>query len=222
MPTAEPYPEPAISVDVVIFTIREGALQLLLAKRQRPPYKGKWALPGGIVDRQEDLEASALRHLREETGLSGVYLEQLYTFGDPTRDPRMRVVSVAHYALTPADRLSTAINLDRERLRWFTFTKRPVLAFDHGAIVDTAHQRLAAKLAYSTIALQFLPERFTLRDLQNVYEIILGRALDKRNFRKQVLALDQIEETGEERRNGNHRPARLYRLKWPGRVEVIK
>jgi 8-oxo-dGTP diphosphatase len=222
MLASRPYPEPAISVDVVIFTIRDGALQLLLAKRQRTPYKGRWALPGGLVDRQEDLEASALRHLREETGLTGVYLEQLYTFGDPTRDPRMQVVSVAHYALVPGDRLSTAINLDGEKLCWFTFARHPTLAFDHDAIVDAAHQRLAAKLAYSTIALQFLPKRFTLRDLQNVYEIILGRALDKRNFRKQVLALDQIEETGEERRNGNHRPARLYRMKWPGRVKVIK
>lgn len=222
MPAPELYSDPAISVDVVIFTIREGALQLLLGKRQRPPYQGKWALPGGIVEPQEDLEASALRHLREETGLSGVYLEQLYTFGNPARDPRMRVVSVAYYALAPADRLSIQLNLQRKDLRWFTFTKRPKLAFDHDAIVEAAHQRLAAKLAYSTIALQFLPERFTLRDLQNVYEIILGRALDKRNFRKQVLALDQIEDTGEERRNGNHRPARLYRMKWPGRVEVIK
>ena len=218
----KPYPKAAISVDVVIFTIHEGALQLLLAKRQRSPYEGKWALPGGIVDLQEDLEASALRHLREETGLTGVYLEQLYTFGNPSRDPRIRVVSVAYYALTPAAHLSTQINLDHDRLRCFTFTKRPSLAFDHNAIVDCARQRLAAKLAYSTIALQFLPERFTLRDLQNVYEIILGRELDKRNFRKHVLALDQIEETGEERRNGNHRPARLYRMKRPGQVEVIK
>lgn len=222
MPSSGPYPETAISVDVVIFTIREGALQLLLAKRQRPPYEGMWALPGGMVELQEDLDVSAFRHLREETGLTGVYLEQLYTFGNPTRDPRMRVVSVAYYALASADRLSTGINLDIERLRWFSFTMRPGLAFDHDAIVDIAHQRLAAKLAYSTIALQFLPEQFTLGDLQNVYEIILGRALDKRNFRKQVLALEQIEETGEERRNGNHRPARLYRMKWPGRVDVIK
>lgn len=222
MPASEIHLEQAISVDVVIFTIREGALQLLLAKRPRPPYEGRWALPGGLVALQEDLEASASRHLGEETGLTGVYLEQLYTFGNPTRDPRMRVVSVAYYALTPAARLSTQINLDSERLRWFTFAKRPELAFDHDTIVDVAHRRLAAKLAYSTIALQFLPEQFTLRDLQNVYEIILGRVLDKRNFRKQVLALDQIEETGDERRNGNHRPARLYRMKWPGRVEVIK
>lgn len=222
MPASERYPEPAISVDVVIFTICEDALQLLLAKRERPPHQGKWALPGGIVDLREDLDSSALRHLREETGLTGVYLEQLYTFGNPSRDPRMRVVSVAYYALTPPARLSAQINLEHNRLRWFTFTTRPHLAFDHDAIVDVARQRLAAKLAYSTIALQFLPERFTLRDLQNVYEIILGRALDKRNFRKHVLALDQIEETGEERRLGNHRPARLYRMKRPGQVEVIK
>lgn len=176
----------------------------------------------GLVGLHEDLEASASRHLREETGLTGVYLEQLYTFGNPTRDPRMRIVSVAYYALTPAVRVSTRITLGPERPRWFTFAKRPELAFDHDAIVDVAHRRLAAKFAYSTIALQFLPEQFTLRDLQNVYEIILGRSLDKRNFRKQVLALEQIEETGEERRNGNHRPARLYRVRWPGRVEVIK
>lgn len=222
MPGWDPAPEMPISADVVIFTIRGGCLQLLLAKRQHEPYQGSWALPGGLVGAQEDLEASALRHLRAKTGLTGVYLEQLYTFGDPKRDPRMRVVSVAYYALAPSDRLSGHIHLPSDRLRWFAFANCPDLAFDHDAIVKIAHQRLAAKLAYSTIALQFLPQRFTLRDLQNVYETILGRELDKRNFRKHVLALDQIEETGEERRNGNHRPARLYRMKRPGRVEVIK
>ncbi len=216
------YPHPAVSTDVVVFTIRDQRLQLLLVRRANPPYAGIWALPGGFLDIAEDLEACALRELAEETGLRGVYLEQLYTFGEPGRDPRERVISVAYYALVPSDRLHPRAASDAAAVAWFGFDALPELAFDHARIIAVAHQRLVAKLDYSTIAFQFMPETFTLSQLQRVYEILLQEPLDKRNFRKRILALDQVEETGRLQRNGNHRPAREYRLKDRARVDIIK
>ncbi len=216
------YPHPAVTVDVVIFTIRDRQLKLLLVKRAGEPYRGKWALPGGFVHLEESLDAGASRELEEETGVSGVFLEQLYTFGKPGRDPRERVITVAYYALVPSDKLQIRAATDAEAVGWFGMDELPELAFDHAEIVAMAHQRLVAKLDYSTIAFQFMPERFTLSELQEVYEIILRQEMDKRNFRKWVLALEQIEETDEERRGGIHRPARLYRVKHPGKVEIIK
>jgi 8-oxo-dGTP diphosphatase len=216
------YPHPAVTTDIVIFTIRMQKLELLLIKRSGPPHKGKWALPGGFVNPDEDLECCALRELEEETGIAGVYLEQLYTFGKPQRDPRERVISVAYYALVPSDTLQVRAASDAAEVAWFPFDALPQLAFDHQEIVAVAHQRLAAKLDYSTIAFQFMPEKFTLGELQAVYEIARGEALDKRNFRKWILALDRIEETGETRREGNHRPAKLYRAKSRGKVEIIR
>ena len=216
------YPHPAVTVDVVIFTIRDRQLKLLLVKRAGEPYRGKWALPGGFVQLEESLDAGASRELEEETGVSGVFLEQLYTFGKPGRDPRERVITVAYYALVPSDKLQIRAATDAEAVGWFGMDELPELAFDHAEIVAMAHQRLVAKLDYSTIAFQFMPERFTLSELQEVYEIILRQEMDKRNFRKWVLALEQIEETEEERRGGIHRPARLYRVKHPGKVAIIK
>jgi 8-oxo-dGTP diphosphatase len=216
------YPHPAVTVDVVIFTIRDRQLKLLLVKRAGEPYRGKWALPGGFVHLEESLDAGASRELEEETGVSGVFLEQLYTFGKPGRDPRERVITVAYYALIPSDKLQIRAATDAEAVGWFGMDELPELAFDHAEIVAMAHQRLVAKLDYSTIAFQFMPERFTLSELQEVYEIILRQEMDKRNFRKWVLALEQIEETDEERRGGIHRPAKLYRVKHPGKVEIIK
>lgn len=216
------YPHPAVTVDIVIFTIRDNQLKLLLIRRALEPYRGMWALPGGFIDMDEDLESAARRELAEETGISGVYLEQLYTFGQPDRDPRERVITVAYYALIPSDKLRLQSATDAEAVGWFGMEELPKLAFDHANIVDMAHQRLVAKLDYSTLAFQFLSEEFTLMELQRVYEIILREELDKRNFRKWALALDQIEETGEQRREGAHRPAKLYRVKSPGTVTIIK
>ena len=215
-------PCPTLMTNVVIFTIRARRLQLLLVRRAAPPFAGRWALPGGHVDMNEDLDAAARRQLREETGVSGVYLEQLYTFGAVHRDPRERVVSVAYYALIPSDRLHLQAGTDAEAVAWFACDALPQLAFDHREIVTTAQRRLAAKLDYSTIAFQFMAEEFTLRELQEVFEIIHGTPLDKRNFRKSVLALDCLEDTGRTRSGGAHRPARLYRLKQRDRVEIIK
>lgn len=216
------YPHPAVTVDIVIFTIRDRQLKLLLIRRAGEPYRSQWALPGGFVQMQESLEEGARRELEEETGVSGVFLEQLYTFGKPDRDPRERVITVAYYALIPSDKIQIRAATDAEAVGWFGLDELPKLAFDHAGIVKMAHERLTAKLDYSTIAFQFMPERFTLSDLQEVYEIILRQEMDKRNFRKWVLALEQIEETDEERRGGIHRPAKLYRVKHPGKVAIIK
>ena len=216
------YPHPAVTVDITIFTIRDNQLKLLLIRRALEPYQGKWALPGGFIQMDEDLETAARRELEEETGLSGVYLEQLYTFGQPDRDPRERVITIAYYALIPSDKLRLQAATDAEAVGWFGMDELPELAFDHKDIVSMAHQRLVAKLDYSTLAFQFLANEFTLMELQRVYEIILQEQLDKRNFRKWALALEQIEETGEQRREGAHRPAKLYRVTTPGRVDIIK
>ena len=172
-----------------------------------------WALPGGFLEIDEDLESCAKRELEEETGIRDLFLEQLYSFGRPDRDPRERVISVTYYALLPSDHFQLKAASDATAADWFPLDQLPPLAFDHQEIIDLAHQRLVAKLDYSTIAFQFMPETFTLSELQAVYETLLNAELDKRNFRKWILALEQIEETGELRRSGNHRPARIYRTK---------
>ncbi|MFQ5660254.1 MAG: NUDIX domain-containing protein [Gammaproteobacteria bacterium] len=216
------YPHPAVTTDIVIFTIQDEQLKVLLIRRASEPFKGHWALPGGFVEIDEDLEDAALRELKEETGITGVYLEQLYTFGKPDRDQRERVISVAYYAMAPFERLAIKPASDAREVTWTACNQLPPLAFDHANIVNIAHNRLASKLGYSTIALQFMPEKFTLSELQRVYEIIQGGSLDKRNFRKRMLAYGCIADTGKKRRNGNHRPARLYNVKSPGTVEFIK
>jgi 8-oxo-dGTP diphosphatase len=216
------YPHPAVTTDVVVFTLRDQELKLLLIKRGGEPYQGKWALPGGFVHLDEDLDTGARRELEEETGVSGVYLEQLYTFGAVNRDPRERVITVAYYALIPSDKLELRAASDAEAVGWFGIEELPRLAFDHKEIVRMAHERLVAKLDYSTIAFQFMPKEFTLSELQSVYESILQEPVDKRNFRKWVLALEGIEETGEMRTEGAHRPAMFYRVKHPNKVDIIK
>lgn len=216
------YPHPAVTTDIAVFTIRDDALQLLLIRRRNPPFQGAWALPGGFVDIDEDLDACAARELAEETGISGVYLEQLYTFGAPGRDPRERVISIAYFALAPSAALAVQAGDDAADAAWFRLDDLPPLAFDHADIIAKAHRRLVAKLDYSTIAFQFLPETFTLGELQRVYETLVDAEIDKRNFRKWALALEQIEATGELRRRGNHRPARLYRLTDRERVTYLK
>ncbi len=213
-----PYALLAVSTDVALLSIRNQRLEVLLVTGKGDDRR----LPGGYIAVDEDLDTSALRHLEEQTGIRGVYLEQLFTFGRPDREPRQRVVSVAYYALVPADRLCRQVTLARQGMAWAPIHDLPPLALDHDQLVCLAHQRLAAKLAYSTIALQFMPERFTLSALQKVYETILGETLDKRNFRKRILAQNGIEATGELSREGSHRPARLYRVKHPGKVRFTK
>jgi len=175
-----------------------------------------------FLEIDEDLEQCAKRELEEETGITGLYLEQLYTFGKPDRDPRERIISVTYYALVPPDRLVPEAASDAAEARWFSLNELPELAFDHQDILALALDRLAAKSTYSTIALQLMPETFTLSELQSAYEVLRNEKLDKRNFRKWFLGLKQIEETGEKRRNGNHRPAKIYRAINPDRVELIR
>ena len=216
------YPHPAVTVDVAVFTVRNNALNVLLIKRALAPFLGDWALPGGFVGIAESLGAAASRELLEETGVDAGYLEQLYTFGDPGRDPRERVISVSYFALIPSDALELKAASDAEGVAWFDVDHVPDLAFDHQEILDKALERLKAKLDYSTIAFQLMPEEFTMAELRHLYEIVTREAIDKRNFSKRILALDVIESTGELRRDGAHRPAKLYRIIDRSRIEMIK
>jgi len=216
------YPHPAVSVDIAIFTIRDEALKVLLIRRGQPPYRGEWALPGGFVGLEESLKHAAWRELKEETGVNAVYLEQLFTFGHPQRDPRERVISVAYFALIPSDKLEIKAASDADSVDWFGIEEVPKLAFDHKKILRKALERVAAKLDYSTIAFQLMPETFTMPQLQHVYEVITRVPTDKRNFRKRMLALNVIEQTGEEKRTGAHRPAKLYRVVDRNKVDYIK
>jgi len=199
---------PAVTVDLVIFTLSEQDLQVLLVRREQWPFKDRWALPGGFVQQEEALGMAAHRQLLEETGVSDVFLEQLHTFGHPSRDPRMRVVTVAYYALVPADKLPPS--REGGSVRWWSIYQLPELAFDHDRILDLALGRLRRKIMDTNVAFQFMPKKFTLTQLQQTYEIVLGRALDKRNFRKKVLSSGRVTETDEHHLQGRHRPARLY------------
>ncbi|MDR3419619.1 MAG: NUDIX domain-containing protein [Nevskia sp.] len=216
------YPHYAVTADIVVFTIRDGTLQVLLVKRGAAPFKGRWALPGGYLKPDEDLEGCARRELEEETGLAGFYLEQLYTFGAIKRDPRERVITVAYFALIRSDAVSLRPATDVVGADWTALDALPPLAFDHEQIIAYARERLAAKLDYSTLAFQFLPERFTMRELHAVYETVLGKPLDRRNFYKKMLASGELQETAESRLEGAHRPAAVYRLRHPGEVRITR
>jgi 8-oxo-dGTP diphosphatase len=205
-----PRAEIQLTVDVAVFTIRDGALQVLLVRRGVEPFEGSWATPGGFVLHDEPLHEAARRELFEETGADQSYLEQLYTFGAPDRDPRGRVVTVAYYALVAPDRLDVHAGSDAAQARWFDVTDLPPLAFDHATILAYALERLRAKVEYSTIAFELLPEKFTLSELQGVYESILGHPLDKRNFRRKLKLLDVLVAHDEWEKKGASRPARLY------------
>lgn len=201
---------PAVAVDVVLFTIVDGDLRVLLVRRKNAPFQGRWAIPGGFVNYEESLDAAALRELREETNVSDIYLEQLYTFGDPKRDPRTRVITIAYFALVRADPLHIRAADDARNACWFSMRRLPRLAFDHKRILAYALERLRNKLDYTPIAFQLLPQKFTLTELQRVYEIILGKKIDKRNFRKKLLHLDILKKGSGRRMAGVHRPAQLY------------
>ena len=207
------HPHPAVTVDIVVFTIDDDELKVLLIRRRDEPFAGMWALPGGFVRIDESLRRAAWRELKEETAVHAGYLEQLYAFGRPDRDPRERVITVAYYALIPSDRLEVQAASDAEAARLFSVKALPELAFDHAAILARARRHLKRKIEDPLVALQLVPQTFTLSELQRVYELILDRTLDKRNFRKQVRAQGDIEETGEKKRAGPHRPAKLYRVK---------
>jgi 8-oxo-dGTP diphosphatase len=206
------HENPSVTVDVVILTMRRRRLEALLVKRKRWPFDGLWAIPGGFVAADESLEDAARRELEEEAGVRDVYLEQLYTFGDPHRDPRARVITVVYYALIRVDELQLVAADDAAESAWFPVDTLPPLAFDHESILTYTMQRLRGKLEYTTIGFQLLAPEFTLSELQEVYEAILNRPLDKRNFRKKVLSTGILELTAHTRKAGQHRPAALYRF----------
>ncbi|MYD55009.1 MAG: NUDIX hydrolase [Chloroflexi bacterium] len=202
---------PIVAVLVVIFTVVDGALQVLLIERSAAPAEGRWAIPGGAVLHGETMDEAAVRKLAEETGVTDVFLEQLYTFGDLDPSPEEGSVGVAWFALVE----SASVRLAQRtawRPEWWNLDDLPPLAFDNEQVIDVARTRLINKLQYTDAAYSLLPPQFTMRELQEVYEAILGRALDKRNFRRRLLATDFITATADQRTDGRHRPSRLYRF----------
>ena len=202
-----------VAADSVVFTILNKELKILLIKRKNEPFKGKFALPGGFVELNENLSDAALRELEEETGVKDIFIEQLETYGDVKRDPRGRVLSVAYLALIDGEKVKLHATDDAELAKWFSVYNLPELAFDHKKIVKDALQRLRAELQSTSIAFQLMPEKFTLSELQNAYEIILDKKMDKRNFRKKLKELDILKELHENKMEGAHRPARLFSFK---------
>ncbi|OAV42746.1 NUDIX domain-containing protein [Lewinella sp. 4G2] len=207
------YPRPSVTVDIVVFGYDGGSeLKILLIERGGEPYKGHWALPGGFVDMDETLETAALRELEEETGVKDLYVEQLYTYGTPDRDPRGRVISVAYFSLVNLQDHPAVASSDATRAEWFPVNKIPDMAFDHDEIIKMAVNRLAAKVRYQPIGFELLPEEFTLGQLQQLYETVLNvEAFNKRNFRTRILRTGILEEVGRQK-NVAHRPAVLYRF----------
>ena len=212
MPFAYQHPRAALTVDCVVFGFDDGALKVLLIRRGIAPYQNRWALPGGFVRPEETLDAAARRELQEETGLREIYLEQLYTFGAITRDPRERVVSVAYFALVRrAEHLPLAAT-DAAEAAWYEVEAVPKLAFDHAEILALALVRLRGKIRWQPVGFELLPKNFTLTQFQALYEAILGRALDKRNFRKKLLALELLVSLDEFTTVASRRPAQLFRF----------
>ncbi len=203
---------PAVTVDVVIFNLADNELKVLLVRRAHPPFQGKWAIPGGFVHIDESLETAARRELEEETAVREVYLEQLYTFGAPGRDPRGRVITVAYFALLPGA-VPTRAGDDAAEAAWYSAYALPELAFDHAEILKYALQRLRYKLEYTAVGFELLPNEFTLTELQQAYESVLGEKLDKRNFRRRILEAGLLAETRRYRAEGQGRPAQLYHYK---------
>ncbi len=206
------FERPSLTVDCVVFGVDESTLKILLIERGIEPFAGQWALPGGFVRMHEDLESAALRELSEETGVTKLYLEQLYTFGAAERDPRGRVVTIAYYALVRLADHRVRAATDARDAAWYAIDDLPPLAFDHRKIVDVARERLRGKVRYKPIGFELLPHKFTLTELQKLYEIVLERALDKRNFRKKILGMELLVALDEVEAGVSHRAARLYKF----------
>lgn len=200
-------------MDLAIFTVNEHKLKVMLVKRAEEPFQGTWSLPGGFLKAGESLDEAAQRVLNEKVGVDHVYMEQLYTFGDPQRDPRSRVITVAYIALIPWQSLPQPESKKISDLNWASVNQIPNLAFDHKAIMNYAVKRLRAKVSYSNIVHGLMAKQFRLSELQTMYEIILNDKLDKRNFRKRMLSTGLLDETGKKDLTGAHRPAMLYRFK---------
>lgn len=218
------FPRPAVTVDCVVFgaDVREESLKVLLIQRDIEPFKGEWALPGGFMREHETLDEAAIRELEEEAGLKDVFLEQLYTFSSPERDPRGRVVSVAYYALVSPEHHEALASTDARDAAWFTLDAVPELAFDHREILMTARERLQGKVRYRPIGFELLPEKFTLSELQKLYELILDEKLDKRNFQRKLTRMNILIDTGETQQNVAHRAARYYSFDEAAYKQLVK
>ena len=211
MPHTYKYPRPALTVDCVVFGLNpQYQLNVMLIQRKLPPFQGNWALPGGFVRMDESLEEAAFRELQEETGIDRLFLEQLYTFGAVDRDPRERIVTVAYYALVNLKEHMVKAASDASDAAWFAIDALPSLSFDHDRIVSMALNRLKNKVRYEPIGFELLPKKFTLFQLQKLYEAILEKELDKRNFRKKILKMGLLHELDEMQQDVPHRAAKLY------------
>ncbi len=198
-----------ITVDVVILTLKKDALHVLLVKRHTEPFKDKWAIPGGYVRLSENLDQAALRILKEQTNVDNIYLEQLYTFGDPLRHPSSRIITCAYFALVRAEDLNIVTTPD---LSWHKVSDLPPMAFDHKEIIDYSLKRTRERLELCPVAYQLLNEKFTLTEMQKAYELIMGKKFDKRNFRKKALSTNGLKELNEYTKSSSKRPARLYKF----------
>lgn len=207
-----------VTSDVVVFTIENGLLKVLVIRRNEQPYINSQSLPGGFIWQDETAAQAALRVLKDKTRVQNVFIEQLCTFDDSSRDPRGRIVSIAHFALVPAEKLRASKLVTNAKL--LPISQATDLAFDHDDILSYAIKRLRTKLGYSNIAYSLLPKLFTLSQLQEIYEVILGHSVDKRNFRKKILSLGIIEPTSQQLTGRKHRPARLFRFIKHGYAEL--
>ncbi len=209
-PNLKKYDFAVIAADTVIFTVTDGRLKTLLIQMKKSPFEGFWASPGGLVQPEESIDQAANRILKEKAGIENVYLEQLYTFGDINRDPFGRVVSVAYFALIADKGLHLKTSTDYSNVAWFDIEALPKLAYDHAEIIQTAVKRLQSKLEYTNIAYSLLPKEFTLSQLQEIYEIIIQKPLDKRNFRKKILSLKLVKQLAKKKTGAANRPAQLF------------
>ncbi|AXO79346.1 NUDIX hydrolase [Olleya aquimaris] len=201
-----------LSVDAVVFGYESGTVSVLLIKRKYEPFKGQWAIPGGFVLNKESLEEAVQRELKEETGLEINYLEQLYTFGNPDRDPRNRVVSVAYFGLIKPSAFKIFASTDAEAVQWFDINELPNLSFDHDSILKLAINRLQNKMTYEPIGFELLDNKFPFSDIEKLYSSLLGRAIDRRNFRKKLLRFNILDELNEKTSKGSGRPAKLFKF----------
>jgi 8-oxo-dGTP diphosphatase len=210
---AKEYPRIDLTVDAVVFGYRpDEGISVLLIKRKNDPFKGLWAIPGGFVEKDESLEHAVSRELQEETGIEVNYLEQLYTFGDPKRDPRKRVVSVAYYALVKPDIYEVHAADDAEGAEWFNIKKLPKLAFDHRDILDMAIFRLRNKISYEPVGFELLDQEFPFSELHKLYETLYDKEIDRRNFKKKFLSLGLLKELKQKTKGGKGRPGVLYKF----------
>lgn len=218
-------PDIKLTVDAVVFGYSKAdGVTVLLIQRKYPPFKGSWAIPGGFVLEHESLEEAAERELEEETGIKVNYLEQLYSFGKPDRDPRQRIVSVAYYGLVKSSQYQELkASTDADNAQWFSIKKLPALAFDHPQILQVAIERLRAKIRYQPIGFELLDKKFPFSDLEKLYAALLDKTINRRNFSKKIHSFDFLEDTGElSKPDGKGRPSKMYRFNQKRYKELLK